>query len=161
AAGSSEQPRNLSSRTASQAHGLCLSARPREERKIELGVRLWEERGNCWIVCWAQSAWTGRGSISPMSFLGGPPATEPQRLRKRRSVCLLLSDRSTSPLQNIWFALVDPRLARFWASREEFCAPGAHGSLIPVRAAAKSGRSRCSIRRSCCGNQGISDLRGQ
>jgi hypothetical protein len=154
-------PLSLYSRTASPAPGSCSSARRPAERRIESDVHSSEEQGNCWIACSAQSDWIDRWSISPMSSLGGPRATELRRLRRPRSVCLLLSGRSTSPIQNTWFVLAHPRFARFWASREGFCAPGAHGSFIGAKAAAKPAPSQCSIRRSCSGSQRTSGLRGR
>jgi hypothetical protein len=154
-------PVSLSLQTASPARGSCSSARRRAERRIESDVHSSEEQGNCWTACWAQSDWIDKGSISPMSFLGGPRATERRRLKRRRYVYLLLNGRSTSPIQNIWFVLAHPRFALFWASREGFCAPEAHGSFIGARAAAKPPPSRCSIRRSCSGSQRTSGLRGR
>jgi hypothetical protein len=154
-------PLSLCSRTASPARGSCSWAKRPAERRIESDARSSEEQGNCWTACWAQSDWIDRWSTSPMSFLGGPRATELRRLRRPRPVCLLLSDRSTSPIRNTWFVLAHPRFARFSASREGFCAPGAHGSFIGARTAAKREPSQCSIRRSCSGSQRTSGLRGR
>ena len=161
AARSSGPPHGLSLRTASPARGSCSSAKPRERMKIGSGGRSSEGRGNCWIACWGRSDWIGRQSMSPMSFPGALQAIERRRLRRRRSVCLSSSGRSTSPIRKSWSVLADPRFARFWASRQGSRARGAHGLLIRARTAAKSGPSPCSIRRSCCGNRRISDLRGR
>jgi hypothetical protein len=154
-------PLSLYSPTASPAPGSCSSAKLLAEKRIESGVHSSEEQGNCWIACSAQSDWIDRWSTSPMSFLGGPRATELRRLTRPRSVCLLLSGRSTSPTQNTWFVLAHPRFARFWAFREGLCAPEAHGSFIGAKTAAKPAPSQCSIRRSCSGSRRISGLRGR
>ena len=63
-----------------------------------------------------------------------PPGNRTPTLRRRRSVCLSLSGRSTSPTLNTWFASADPQLARSWASTEGLCVRGARGSPIRVKA---------------------------
>ena len=105
AAHSSGPPPGLCLRTASPAHGSCSSARPRERMKIGSGGRSSEGRGNCWIACWGRSDWIGRQSMSPMSFPGARRAIERRRPRRRRSVCLSSSGRSTSPILNILVCL--------------------------------------------------------
>src|SRR3984957_13874895 len=95
-----------------------------------------------------------------MSYHGGLQATGPRPLTRRRSVCLSLSVRLTSPTLNTWFALGDPQLARSWASTEGLCARGARGSPIHVESAEISRRSPCSTRLSCYGSQHIRDLPG-
>src|SRR3984957_10376476 len=96
-----------------------------------------------------------------MSYHGGLQATGPRPFRRRRSVCLLLSVRLTSPTPNTWFALGDPQLARSWASTEGLCVRGARGSPINVKAAEIFRCSPCSIRLSCYGSQHIRDLPGR
>lgn len=90
-----------------------------------------------------------RRSTSRMSFHGGLRATEPRRRRRPRYVCPSLSDRSSLPILNTWFALAGPRRARYYASKAGLCARGACGSLIRAKLDARYRRSPCSTQLSC------------
>ena len=90
-----------------------------------------------------------------------PPAIEPRRRRRRRSVCPSSSARLSLRIRNCWSVLAPPRFARSSASRQGLCARAAHGSIIRARTAARSGRWRCSIPRSCSGSRRTSASPGR
>ena len=90
---------------------------------------------------------------SPMSFRGAPPAIEPRRCRRHKPVCRSSGGRSTLPIPKCWFASAAPRSRLCSGSREGSPACGAHGSTTSATAAVRSGRWRCSIPPTSCGNR--------